>query len=101
MLGRQAGDYYSLTCSGATVRASNTAAVPTILLRAQRFEPRTLWRLERGEHQMEARLMPHAQYIAVVILVDGRARTAKEFAHQTDALRWADEQRVINASAAR
>jgi hypothetical protein len=50
---------------------------------------------------MEARLMPHAQYIAVVILVDGRLQAAKAFEHQTDALRWAEEQRVINAEAAR
>ena len=28
------------------------------------------------------------------------ARDAKQFEHQTDALRWADEQRVINASVA-
>jgi hypothetical protein len=25
------------------------------------YSPRTLWRLQRGEHVMEARLMPHAQ----------------------------------------
>jgi hypothetical protein len=53
--------------------------------------------LQRGEHVMEACLMPHAQYIAVVILVSGRLRAAEAFEHQTDALRWADEQRVINA----
>ena len=45
--------------------------------------------------------MPHAQYVAVVILVDGHTRAARAFEHQTDALRWADEQRVINAEAAR
>jgi hypothetical protein len=50
---------------------------------------------------MEARLMPHAQYIAVVILVDGQARAAQAFEHQTDALRWAEAQRLINASAPR
>jgi len=48
---------------------------------------------------MEARLMPHAQYLAVVILVNGQARTAKAFEHQADALRWAEEQRGINAEA--
>jgi hypothetical protein len=37
----------------------------------------------------------------VVILVDGQLRAAQAFEHQTDALRWADEQRVINAEAAR
>jgi hypothetical protein len=36
-----------------------------------------------------------------VILVDGQARDAQGFDHQTDALRWADEQRAINARAAR
>ena len=41
--------------------------------------------------------MPHAQYVAVVILVDGQGRSAKAFEHHTDALRWAEEQRVINA----
>ena len=51
------------------------------------YSPRTLWRLEHREHHMEARLIPHAQYVAVVILVDGRGRTAKQFEHQTDALR--------------
>jgi hypothetical protein len=45
---------------------------------------------------MEARLMPHAQYVAVLILVDGQLRAAKAFEHQSDALRWAEEQRVIN-----
>jgi len=65
---------------------------------ASDYSPRILWRLRRAEHVMEARLMPHAHYVAVVILVDGRGRTAKEFEHQTDALRWADEQRVINAA---
>jgi hypothetical protein len=63
------------------------------------YSPRILWRLQRGEHVMEAWLMPHARYIAVVILVDERARAAKGFEHQTNALRWAEEQRVINASA--
>jgi hypothetical protein len=36
-----------------------------------------------------------------VILVNGQARAAKDFEHQTDALRWAEEQREINADAAR
>jgi hypothetical protein len=58
------------------------AAVPTILRSTvpssqlssfgSTTSPRTLWRLQRGEHVMEARFMPHAQYIAVVILVDGQ-----------------------------
>jgi hypothetical protein len=68
---------------------------------ASDYTPRTIWRLQRGEHVMEARLMPHAQHVAVVILVDGQLRAAKGFDCQTDALRWAEEQRVINAEAAR
>ena len=43
------------------------------------YSPRTLWGLQRGEHLMEARLMPHAQSIAVVILVDGHLRAAQAF----------------------
>ena len=65
------------------------------------YSPRILWRLEQRAHAMEAVLMPHGDYIAVVILVNGQARAAKAFEHQTDALRWAEEQRVINADAAR
>jgi hypothetical protein len=61
---------------------------------ASDYTPRILWRLQRGEHVMEARLMPHAQYVAVVILVDGQGRAAQSFEHQTDALRWAEEQRI-------
>jgi glycine cleavage system regulatory protein len=62
------------------------------------YSPRTLRHtLQRGEHVMDARLMPHAQHVAVVILVDGRARAANAFEHQTDAVRWAEEQQVINA----
>jgi hypothetical protein len=49
---------------------------------------------------MDAVLMPHRDYIAV-IRVDGQGRTAKAFQHQSDALRWAEEQRVINARAPR
>ena len=45
--------------------------------------------------------MPHAQYVAVVILVDGRLGPPRRSSDQTDALRWAEEQRVINASAPR
>ena len=45
--------------------------------------------------------MPHAQYIAVVVLVNGQARAAKGFEHQTDALCWAEEQRIIDADVAR
>jgi len=41
------------------------------------YTPRTLWRLQRGEHVMEARLMPHAQHVAVVILVDGTGASRK------------------------
>jgi hypothetical protein len=37
---------------------------------------------------MKARLMPHAQYVAVVILVNGQLRAKQAFEHQTDALRW-------------
>jgi hypothetical protein len=62
------------------------------------YTPRVLWSLQHKGHQMEARLMPHAQYVAVVILVDGQLRAAKAFEHQSDALRWAEEQRVINNS---
>jgi hypothetical protein len=63
------------------------------------YSPRILWRLRRGEHVMEARLMPHAQYVAVVILVNGQVRAAEAFEQQSDALRWPEEQRVINACA--
>jgi hypothetical protein len=45
--------------------------------------------------------MPHAQYIAVVILVNGHMPAAEAFQYQNGALRWAEEQRVINAAAAR
>jgi hypothetical protein len=45
--------------------------------------------------------MPHAQYVAVAILVDGQVRAAQAFNCQTDALRWAEEQRVIHALEAR
>ena len=45
----------------------------------------------------EARFMPHAQYVAVVILVDGLVRAAQAFEHQTDTQRWAEEQRVLHA----
>jgi hypothetical protein len=61
------------------------------------YSPRILWRLQRGEHVMEARLVPHAQYVAAVILVNGQLRAAQAFEHQTHALRWAEEQRLINA----
>jgi hypothetical protein len=44
------------------------------------YTPRVLWRLEHNGQQMEARLLPHAHDIAVVILVDGQARAAKGFA---------------------
>ena len=43
--------------------------------------------------------MPHAQQVAVVILVDGQLRAAQVFEQQIDALRWAEEQRLINAEA--
>ena len=45
--------------------------------------------------------MPHAQHVAVVILVDGHLRAGEAFEHQTDALRWAEGQRVVNARADR
>jgi hypothetical protein len=64
------------------------------------YSPRILWRLEHNGHHMDAVLMPHRDYIAV-IRVDGQGRTAKAFQHQSDALRWAEEQRVINARAPR
>jgi hypothetical protein len=48
------------------------------------YTPRVLWRLEHKGHQMEARLMPHAQYVAVVMLVNGQVRAAEAFEHQTD-----------------
>ena len=62
---------------------------------ASDYSPRMLWRLQCSEHVMKARLIPHAQHISVVILVDGRGRSAKQFEHQTDALRRAEEQRVV------
>jgi hypothetical protein len=52
-----------LTCSGATARAHYTAAVPNILRSTVRvlnflaridYSPRVLWRLQRGEHVVEA-----------------------------------------------
>ena len=39
---------------------------------------------------MEAVLMPHQDYIAVAIRVDGQGRTAKGSQYQTDALAWAE-----------
>jgi hypothetical protein len=50
---------------------------------------------------MLGRPLPHAQHVAVVILVNGQARAANAFEHQTDAARWAEEQRPINARDAR
>jgi hypothetical protein len=46
------------------------------------------------------RVDARAQYVEVVILVNAQMRAAKAFEHQTAALRWADEQRVINTDAA-
>ena len=75
-----------LTCSGATVRVICTTAVPIIYAQPFAFSmssletdytPRILWRLQRGEHVMEARLMPHAQYVAFVILVDRQLCAAR------------------------
>ena len=43
------------------------------------YTPRILWRLQRGEHVMEARLMPPAQHVAVVILLNGQLRAAQAF----------------------
>jgi hypothetical protein len=94
--------FAQLTCSGAAVRVS--ARRRSQLSYAQPFafsmssldidySPRIVWRLERNGHVMEARLMPHAQHVAVVILLDGQLRAAEAFEHQTDALRWAEEQR--------
>ena len=94
----------------ATARAHCTAAVP--LSYAQPFafsissleidySPRLLWRPQRGEHVMESRLMAHAPYVRRGgHLREGQLRAAKAFAHQTAALRWADEQRVTNTDAA-
>jgi len=48
---------------------------------------------------MDAVLMPHQNHIAVVLSVNGQARSATAFDHQIDALRCAEEQRVINAEA--
>lgn len=45
--------------------------------------------------------MPHGQYVAVVIFADGQARAEEAFEHQSNALRGAEEQRVLNAYAAR
>jgi hypothetical protein len=53
-----------------------------------------LWRLERDGHLIEAVLMPHAMHCGVFIRVDGHARSAAAFPFQSDALRWAEEQRV-------
>jgi hypothetical protein len=35
-------------------------------------------------------------FVVLVIRVNGQARGARAFEHQTNALCWADEQRVIN-----
>ena len=47
------------------------------------YTPRVLRCLQHEGHQMEARLMPHAQYVAVVIVLDGQACVVKDFDHQT------------------
>jgi len=56
--------------------------------------PKTLWRLERDGHAVECVLMPHATHCGVFVRVDGHADDAASFRFQSDALRWADEQRV-------
>jgi hypothetical protein len=61
---------------------------------ASDFTPRILSRLQRGDHVMEARLIPHAQHVSIVILVDGRG--ALQGIRPPD-LRWAEEQRVLHA----
>ena len=45
--------------------------------------------------------MPHAQYVAVLILVNGQLRAVKAFSNHSDARLWAEAQRVINALEAR
>jgi hypothetical protein len=58
------------------------------------YSPRTIWRIERDGHDVECILMPHAQYVGAFIRVDGHARDAASLHFQSDALRWAEEQRV-------
>jgi hypothetical protein len=50
------------------------------------YSPRTLWPLQRGEHVMEARLMPHAQYVAASSWWMNQVRAAQAFEQQTAAL---------------
>ena len=57
--------------------------------------PRILWSVERDDHVVEAKVIPHRAYTGIVIHVDGRPRDAKTFMHSSDALRWAEQQRVI------
>jgi hypothetical protein len=45
---------------------------------ASDFTPRILSRLQRGDHVMEARLIPHAQHVSIVILVDGRGALQRD-----------------------
>ena len=56
--------------------------------------PRVLWSVERDDHVVEAQVIPHPAYTGIVIRVDGRPRDAKTFMHASDALRWAEQQRV-------
>jgi hypothetical protein len=41
------------------------------------YSPLILWRLQHRKHVMDAVLMPHQDYIAVVIRVNGQGRAAK------------------------
>jgi hypothetical protein len=58
------------------------------------YSPRILWRLERDGHTLACILMPHAQHCGVFIRVAGHACDAASFRFPSNALRWAEEQRV-------
>lgn len=57
--------------------------------------PRVLWSVERDDHVVEAQVIPQRAYTGIVIRVDGRPRDVKTFMNASDALRWAEQQRVI------
>jgi hypothetical protein len=58
------------------------------------YSPKTLLRLERDGHVVECILTPYAQHVGVFIRVDDQARDAASFPFQSDAVQWAEEQRV-------
>jgi len=65
------------------------------------YSPRVLWRLQHKGHQIKAPLMPHAQYVAVVILVTDRRGAQRRLSTRPTRSAGPTEQRLINAAAAR